>query len=254
MVVLALVFFVVGVVLFTKKNKKAVIVFLALLAMAFIAAGFEKYLLGGRFSLFMVPAVLVCVVWGIEGVNKRCGRKGIVVFWLCVAVFFAGTIPPTWNHFVRGRKKEETREFARHIQEYFQEGDVLMANDAGTVALWYYFGQNGAFQIPRVILISDAVIDNRGHPEILIAKRIFDFDDNGYYYGVKEFNQARRLDFISDLDIGKYKRIWFFGGHLKGAETFVLEYFERRGSRPDIYKKKPGAVLMMFEKKIENGT
>lgn len=244
---LSFLLFVTGAAVLIKRNLKAFYIFILPLVFAFLAGLSGKYLLGGRFSMFMVPGILICVVSGLDFIMTRFNRKGVVLCGVCAAVFFVGIVPPTWGHFINGRKKEETREFARYVQENFVfETDALMVNGSGHLAMWYYFGQNGKFQIPEVVLVSDEAFKEKNKDIIFLARAKFGFK-NGYAYGFETDEQTKWMSVEGDLDIGNPKRIWFFGGHLKGSQHFILEYFLMRGIRPTVYEEKQGALLMMFE-------
>jgi hypothetical protein len=240
--------FFMGSVGFFRKNSKAAWLFVLPLVVAFCAGGAAgRYVLGGRYSLFMVPAVLLSVGAMFDFFTERFGKKGLAATAMCAVIFLSGLVPLTWQHFLKSRQKEETRDFARFVQANFKKGDALMVNGMGHMAMWYYFGQNGAFQIPLNYLLSDEAYGDGKDEYIIIARTQIDFDENGIFDGFPGELKKRRVSINRDIDFKGAKRIWFFGGHMKGVEYFVSEHFEKRGIAPTLYFEKSGAALMLFE-------
>ncbi len=234
--------------LYRRNLKVFPILFLPLL-FALIGAGFKKYLLGDRFSLFMVPSILIAVVYGLDWLCARMGKRGTVLFGLIAAIFLAGALPQTWGYFVHGRPKEESREQVHYLQSNFQPADALIVNESGYFALFFYLARDGAFQMAKFFSITDGVDPaSAGLPKrILMAVAHPEYDRRGFFHGFKDYGEAQEVTWETTLDFDHAQRIWFFGSHMKGSEDFILEFFQRKGQVPAVFLQSPGSVLMRFD-------
>ena len=61
--------------------------------------------------------------------------------------------------------------------------------------------------------------------QVFLVKTKFIFR-NGYACGFEDDLDVKWISLGDDLGIGEPKRIWFFGGHLKGGENFILDFFK----------------------------
>ncbi|HSV43164.1 MAG TPA: hypothetical protein VLJ10_01290 [Candidatus Bathyarchaeia archaeon] len=237
-----------------RRNPKAFWILFLPLLFALIAAGFKKYLLGDRFSLFMIPSILITVAYGLDWLCERLGKKGAILFALISVVFLAGALPQTWGYFVHGRPKEESREHVQYLQSNFQTADVLIVNESGYFALFFYLARDGAFQMAKFFSITDGVDPaSAGLPKrILMAVAQPEYDRRGFFHGFKDYGAAQEVTLETTLDFEHAQRIWFFGSHMKGSEDFILEFFQRKGQVPAVFLQSPGSVLMRFDLK-ENG-
>lgn len=236
-----------GTAVLARQNRKVFFILFFPLILAFCAAGAGRYLLGGRFSLFMVPAILIGSIKGVEVCFGRKDWRNFVVFGFCGIIFFSGLLPLTWQHFRQGQQKEEARELVRYFQKNYRKQDALLINEASAITFWYYLGQNGVYQLPDYILMSDRIITDEDLPHVFLSHVKISYDAKGYYYGYPDSRQVKKLFMNSSLDLNHVKRLWIFGGHMKGSQEFVREYFERKGLKPVVDKENPGAMLMMYE-------
>jgi uncharacterized membrane protein len=113
----------------------------ATLFFVLLASGLERYPWGGRFTLFLVPFIVLLIAAGIGRLGG--GRTGFVPALAAAAAIVALPTALAARHAVEPRTIEEIRPAIEHVRERWRRGDVLYLNFRAQYAFRYYAQYRG---------------------------------------------------------------------------------------------------------------
>jgi len=223
---------------------------LALLTLPLIAAFgagvLDRYPLGGRFSLFLVPLGLILISRGVQDV-AALSRHPLVLA-LPIAAFLV--VPQTADAVSSLRDPpapEHIRPLLRELVANAESGDVLYVYRNAQYALRYYSAckdceaWSGRFPWPlRTAESSDepqAALESV--PPLVVVQQASDDD--------------QVLDDLDELEqLPRGKRIWFLFSHVPSRrglneETLYLAYLDKNGRRIDESRTDNAAALYLYE-------
>ncbi len=215
------------------------------LVAAFAAAFLNRYPLGGRFSLFLVPIVLVLVARGVQEVAER--SRPTLLLALPIALFLV--LPPiatAGSHVVHPVKPENIRPLLGQLVTSAKPGDGLYVFRESQFALRYYgeckdcHAWQGAFPWP--------LEPNRAEPH---ERALQSVPASNIWVGQEAGNDQIQAD-LDDLDrLPRNRRIWFLFSHTAvrnglDEKALFLAYLDRYGRRLDA-REEHGAALYLYE-------
>ena len=217
------------------------------LVAAFGAAVLDRYPLGGRFSLYLVPFALILVSRGVQGI-ATLSRHALILA-VTIAAFLA--VPPTVDavsNLLDPPAPEDVRPLLRYLTDNAEEGDVLYVYRNAQYALRYY-GEcddcdawDGRFPWPlRAPVVrpgeaGQAVLESVS-PLMLVQHAT---------------SADQVLDDLEELDrLPRGKRIWFLFSHVQSPrglneEAVYLAYLDKNGRRID-GRRTDGAAIYLYE-------
>ena len=215
------------------------------LVAAFTAAFLDRYPLGGRFSLFLVPIVLMLVSRGVQEIAER--SRPTLLLALPIALFLV--LPPiatAGSHVVHPVKPENIRPLLGQLVASAKPGDGLYVFRESQFALRYY-GEckdcdawKGAFPWP--------LEPNRDKPH---ERALQSVPASNIWVGQEAGSDQIQAD-LDDLDrLPRNRPIWFLFSHTAvrnglDEKALFLAYLDRYGRQLDA-REEHGASLYRYE-------
>lgn len=192
------------------KNKSYAGVLLAIFLFTSFASTLWLYPLGGRFSLFMVPMLILLIGESLEALELRLSAKqgwGMLVAILVGAYLLYAPAAQSITDFVRPKYYEHIRPAMATLAENWQEGDVLFVSNGAVPAFRFYADR---YRLGDVVYYSSDATDYLQPENILSDLKALDGKARVWVlivhvYEKEDFNEK---DFLLDyLDtIGSRKR------------------------------------------------
>ncbi|MGD8402671.1 MAG: glycosyltransferase family 39 protein [Anaerolineales bacterium] len=193
-----------------RKNKTYANIFPAIFFIASLASTLWLYPLGGRFSLFMVPMIIILIGKSIEALEHwlHTNNKWSMLITALIGVYLLyAPLTESINNFVNPKFYEHIRPSMAALSENWQDGDALYVSNGAVPAFRFYAERYGLGDVhyqtsvtsdylePNKILSHIEPLDGNARTWILIT-HVYEKDD---------FNEK---DFLLDyLDtIGSKKR------------------------------------------------
>lgn len=187
---------------------------LALLTVPLLAAGFadavDRYPLGGRFSLFLAPVLLLLVARGVQAL-VTWSRKPLLVGTALGAFLVVTPLAIGAYHVVRPPARQDIRPLLETLVDQWQDGDTLYVHRNAQYALRYYStcrdcdpsadefpwptrvappSLPGEQFAPAIESVPPSVVVGRGAPHVP-ADDVSGFPDMGRVWLLFSHNQAR---------------------------------------------------------------
>jgi Predicted membrane protein (DUF2079) len=105
--------------------------------LAVIAAALDRYPIGGRYSLFLVPFLVLFVAAGIDAL-VRDSRRGLVLGGALAVVLVAPAVLTASEHVLSPPRGEHVRPLIETAADGWREGDTLYVSRNAQYALRYY--------------------------------------------------------------------------------------------------------------------
>jgi Dolichyl-phosphate-mannose-protein mannosyltransferase len=232
-----------GLLAFVRRRRIPTVMLLAVPGvLAVVAAAIEKYPLGGRFSLFLVPLMLILVAAGVHELT-RISAQPLLVAGALVVLLAAPPVARAARHVLNPPVREQVRPLLVHLVHDWRDGDTLYVYRNAQYALRFY-GECGDCGVPRLpFALRDAAQGTlvRGFPAALASSPpVVVGGDRG---GAGED--------LADLDALRGRpRVWLFishAAHPAGLDEQQLfrEYADKIGRRLDT-REEPGAALYLY--------
>ena len=193
-----------------KKNKAYARIFVAIFLFASLASTLWLYPLGGRFSLFMVPMIIVLIGQALEALEQWLhanSKWSVMIATLIGAYLLYAPMTESINNFVDPKFYEHIRPAMATLAENWLDGDVLFVSNGALPAFRFYAERYGLddipyqtsgtadYLMPENILSHIELLDGNARVWVLIT----------HVYKNDEFNEK---DFLFDYlnTIGSKKR------------------------------------------------
>ncbi|MCC3156956.1 glycosyltransferase family 39 protein [Hymenobacter sp. 15J16-1T3B] len=118
---------VIGAVYFARKDRLNFAVLLLPMALAVAASAVKVYPFHERFTLFLLPALIIVISLGVEWLQRRLARRP-AWFGLLLALFFAPTVITSAREAADPRlamHTEYSREAIMYVNEHYRPGDAV---------------------------------------------------------------------------------------------------------------------------------
>lgn len=129
-----------------RRSRFAAIALSLLVVVVVVAAGADRYPWGGRFTLFLVPILLLGVAAGAAALAAL--RGGALVGTLLALAFLAVPTVRAVDHLFKPRKVEEVKPLVVRLSQGWQRGDTLYLNASAQYAFRYYSEYRGLDKRP----------------------------------------------------------------------------------------------------------
>ena len=201
---------VLGFVSLFNKTKAYAITFVAIFFLAAVASTLWLYPLGGRFSLFMVPLVIILIGQSLDWLEHRLQTKrnlGMAIAALMGIYLLYAPAAESLNNFINPKYYEHIRPSMATLSENWMEGDVLFVSSGAVPAFRFYADRYG---LGDVTYESSAVSDYLQPDNILAHIKSLDGKPRvwiliTHVYENEDFNEKDFL--LNYLDtIGNKKR------------------------------------------------
>jgi hypothetical protein len=182
-----------------------------------LASAFQKFPLGLRLLLFLVPSVIVLLGEGIARIREYT-RQRLPVFGLAlISVLGAYPILSASAHLFNPRTDQELRPIVQYVKDHEQPGDTL----------YLYYAAQGVFDY--------------------YAQRFHFHERRDYIVGA--FSREDWNKYIQDLNqLRGKKRVWLIFSHVFGyEELFFRQYLDRIGGKQLDEFKRPKAAVYLYD-------
>lgn len=192
---------------------------LAPIALCLAASGLRMYPFSSRLLLFLVPALILGTVKGVELLATRTRAAGPLLGLALAAALLAGPAAAAARHLASPRVNEEIKPVLAHVRDRRQPGDVV----------YLYYGAQ--------------------YPMRYYAPR-FGFSEGDYVSG--QISRRSPDRYLRDLDaLGGNPRVWIVFSHATrkrglDEEQFFLDHLDRMGRRLDEVRH-PGASAYLYD-------
>jgi len=137
-----------AVLLVRNRTRFGVLIFPALVALAFSAA--HKYPFQGRLLLFLVPSMLLLIGAGTQVLWENT-RATVALGMVFLILLFVNPVLVAGFHFVKPEVVEESRPVVQYLRQHFLEGDVLYIDYLAGFAFTYYGPREGLGNVRPII-------------------------------------------------------------------------------------------------------
>jgi hypothetical protein len=202
------------------------------IALAAVVSSFERYPWGGRFTLFLLPLIVLLLVEGVVALARAPVPAAAAI---AAAAFAAVAIPPAATaarHLAEPRKKEELRPLVRILGERYRAGDSVFVDDRGQIAFRYYArnrqvaGDPAPFRLPL-----GSVADRRTRQRALRSERPW------FVIGSPRLRSS---------EVPRRARVWVLLSHDLGRNGRLLQALDDRGRRM-FTATRTGVVLVLYD-------
>ncbi|MGB7873103.1 MAG: glycosyltransferase family 39 protein [Anaerolineales bacterium] len=132
------------------KNKTYAGILLAIFFFTSVASTLWLYPLGGRFSLFMVPVVIILISQSLGALAQRLNAQqawGTLVALLVVAYFLYAPASESLTDFISPKYYEHIRPSMAALSENWQKGDALFVSNGAVPAFRFYAERYGLGEV-----------------------------------------------------------------------------------------------------------
>ncbi len=220
-----------------------VLLWALLFAAVLLASALDRYPWGGRFTLFLIPFLLLAVAAGIGRLGEM-GGQGRLVAAAVAALVLAVPVGKAAYHLVAPRTVEEMEPLLRRLAQRWRPGDTLYLNASAQYAFRYYsqyrgmaVGEEGRALWPLVPAPGGRSAEApalRSRPPALVVGRVEDET------GERLVARVRAL-------LGERPRLWVLLSHLPEAELGALPVRLRGAVRAELVRR-PGAALYLYRR------
>ena len=210
--------------MFYKKRKEFFILIIPIL-LALLASGFHLYPFKGRLLLFIVPAILILIVAGIEQIRSSTKAYSMTIVIILVSLVFLHPLISISQYLVGdSRLKQEIKPVISYVNTHQQDEDIL----------YLYYGAQDAFRY---------------------YQEKYGYHDNDYIVGVNSRDNWN--NYTDDLDkLRGHRRVWILFSHIFKSkdvdeEKFFLYYLDRIGTKLDTFKAQ-GASVYLYDLSTEH--
>ena len=143
---LVFVLLVLGFISLFKKNKAYAGVFITIFFFASLASTLWLYPLGGRFSLFLVPVVIILIGQSIDALEHKLHTKrswSTVVALLVGAYLLFAPVSESFGNFSNPKYYEHIRPSMAALAENWQKGDTIFVSHGAVPAFRFYADRYG---------------------------------------------------------------------------------------------------------------
>jgi Dolichyl-phosphate-mannose-protein mannosyltransferase len=235
---------VMGLVAFARRDRVQSLALLAVPGvLAAVAALIEKYPLGGRFTLFLVPLMLILVAAGVHELATTSRHRALVG--AALVILLAG--PPlaqAAKHVLHPTVREQVRPLLVHLVHDWRPGDTLYVYRNAQYALRFY-GECGDCDVPPFpFAVRPAAPGTlvRGFPAAVASA------PPELVVGTDRGSAGRDL---TDLDALRGRdRVWILISHADSPngldeQQLFKAYADKIGRRLDSHEE-PGAALYLY--------
>jgi len=143
---LVLIILILGFISLFTKHKTYAVSFVAIFLFTAVASTLWLYPLGGRFSLFMVPMIIILISQSLEALEQRLHTKQgwsmVIAALVGVYLLYAPTAE-SLNNFVSPKYYEHIRPSMATLSENWQAGDALFVSNGAVPAFRFYADRYG---------------------------------------------------------------------------------------------------------------
>ena len=220
---LVLLLLVLGLIALYKKNKGYALGIIVISLFAALASTLWLYPLGGRFSLFQVPLVIILVSQALDMLGKRLPAKS---YWNAIIVLAVGAyllfapVSESFSNFISPKYYEHIRPSMATLSENWIQGDVLFVSNGAVPAFRFYADRYG---------LGDVVYQTSDTPEYLEPSQI--------------------LSHLKILD-GR-PRVWVLITHVYekdgfNEKDFILDYLDTIGNQKHEFRSAGTSVYLFL--------
>jgi len=212
---LVFVIIVLGFISLYEKNKTYTAIFVAILFFASFASTLWLYPLGGRFSLFMVPMLIILIGQSLKALERWLyidGKWSTIVVAMVGAYLLYAPLTESINNFVNPKYYEHIRPSMAALSENWQKGDALFVSNGAIPAFRFYAERYGLGDIPYQsgsasdylepsnILSHIELLDGNARVWVLITHvyEKHDFNEKDYLLNYLDLIGNKKREFPSD--------------------------------------------------------
>lgn len=148
---LVFVILILGLIALYRKNKTYANIFVAIVFFASLASTLWLYPLGGRFSLFMVPMVILLVGQSLEALEHWLptnNKWSAITAALVGAYLLYAPVTESVDNFIHPKLYEHIRPSMAALAENWQDGDALFVSKGAVPAFRFYAERYGLGDVP----------------------------------------------------------------------------------------------------------
>ncbi|MCK5579974.1 MAG: glycosyltransferase family 39 protein [Candidatus Omnitrophica bacterium] len=263
---IGLVLFVVGAVVFFKKNKTQFFSFSLPFLLILLTAVLKKYPFQGRLLLFALPVVYMFIAQGVVSLTTKLGRAAAVISIILIVALFCGPVMNARYYLTHVLSDEPNREVLSFVDQHYKSGDFLFLNAMAQTAYWYYVSTLGLNEkVPKtldrivegkpqqgvkVIKIHDQLATDEGKMYGGFQQMVHWYDEKGFFRDYQDDGSVQKVYADTTLELEGIGRAWVFFAHDRpGVKDFILNVFDRHGKRlKAMERNKSAAYLYSFGK------
>jgi hypothetical protein len=103
-----------------------------------VAAAWHRYPLVGRMLIFLIPLLVLLIVWGIARLWQFCGSRGGVIVGLVVLAVGLSALLEDLREWHKPTRTEEIRPLLRLVRQRWQPGDKVLVLRGAVPAFLFY--------------------------------------------------------------------------------------------------------------------
>jgi hypothetical protein len=211
----------VGVISLYRRDKIIVLSLFLPIVFAMFASFLAKYPFSNRLILFLAPLLLIPVAEGIEQMfNLILPTPFRLAAAILVVILFFFPVLEASKYLYAPKLKEEIRPVLEHVQENWQEGDMM----------YVYYGAYKPFKY---------------------YQRNFGFQDSDYTLGIE--SRYQWVNYLPDLSrLRNYRRVWIVFSHVHSGngvneEELMINWLNSTGATQKDWFPRAGASSYLYE-------
>lgn len=231
----AICLFILGFILFFKRQKDKAIIFILPFLLTLLLAGLHIYPFRGRLLLFAVPMILIFIAEGIAFFITSNRKYYVVIGIALTGLLFFHPLSRAGHYLLQPRLQEEMRPVMRYFKEQKREGDSFYLNNSAQEAYFYYLSyHNFRIKDQSVWVLMDRVFVNNAGEFVEVFYTDYLFNKNGRFITARRVGRSEKI-YKDDVNkLGKNKRTWILFSHVKDeTKKFFLAYLDTIGIKLD---------------------